>query len=687
MKPKISCLSYVIYACLVMVPVVFFHPSYNSVKGVFLIFFVFLGWIFIYFFRRPGLSGQEWSVVVPLLFFWASGPVSLIGASSWPRGLERIVVEFGLFGFYLLALAVLGTRRSKELAARVALLPAGLIALVGILQMLTVLPLPLDRYGHPDPASFMGLSNFASEYMIILVPMALWGFAMRKRFQAPALVIIALCLLYMLFSQNRTAWVALGISLPASALLLVFWLFLRRSWPGVLERRIVVPLAVFAGIIALVMVFSGKLPALTSRARSIVNFQDASIQYRLHLWNSCFRLFQSHPIAGIGVGNLEAEVPTVWSRELEHMVLSQGLATQKAHNFFLEVLAERGVLGFAALIWLLFALGRFLAGNLRSCMNQNDFLWYLAIFSGLMSGLAGSLFSFCIQSPASGMAFWLLAGLIPIVKEESKSEPVESFRAVPFILIAVSLFSLVWFGRFAVGETYELRALEHVMKGEKESAFRSYSRALRIYPHLPVARERLAALLAEKGETDAAIRELQQVFSLLPHSVPSRDLLASLLARRGGYSEAAVELERILGLVNSPRQRNRFLTRLTGLAVLSGQYETAAGYGREAVALDPADPATHFYFGLASLGLGEVSDARRSLEESVRIQPDSAWGWYYLGISYHREKKEELSRSAFRRAVALDERLQEYAERSQWILPGHILGQKEYDPEHQPGMP
>jgi len=176
------------------------------VKSVFLIFFVFLGWGLIFFLGRPGLSRQKWSVILPLVVFWISGPVSLIGASSWPRGVERIAVETGLFGFYLLALVVLGTRRLQESAARVAMLPAGLIALVGILQLLRVFPLPLDRYGNPDPASFMGLSNFASEYMIILVPLALWAFVMRMRFQVPALVIIALCLLYVLFSQNRTAW-------------------------------------------------------------------------------------------------------------------------------------------------------------------------------------------------------------------------------------------------------------------------------------------------------------------------------------------------------------------------------------------------------------------------------------------------------------------------------------------------
>lgn len=667
-------LTYVIYISILFVPLVFFHPSYNTIKGTALLLGTFIGWLVLGKGKRIGI-GNVWYIVIPFLAFWVSGLISLPGTISWIRGLERISLGFGMFSFYFLVRAGLPHRREQEYAARLVLIPAGIIALIGFLQLARIAPLPLDRYGQPDPASVMGLSNFASEFMMILIPLAFFGFAMRKRFQLPALIAGTLCIVYVAISQNRTAWVSLGASFLAGLLLLGYRLFFRKQWSGVQDRRIIVPLAVFAGIGALVIVLTASPPALVARARSIFHFGDASIQYRLNLWSSCWQLFREHPIRGIGVGNLEAEVPTVWNSELEHMALSQGLATQRAHNIFLEVLAERGMIGLAALLWLLATVAYTLWRKLRAQKEPGDFFWYLGISAGVFAGFVGSCFSFPLQSPASGMAFWLLVAVVSPSEKPSDNEtvPGKYSKLIPLACIGISGFSLFWFGRFALAETFELRALEQVQRGNHRAAVASYSRALEMYPYLPVARQRRASFFIGQGNYDAAIADLEKTLSILPHSIGAREQLASLLARGGHYSRAMAELAHVLPLLHSPGQRGRVMIRATGFSILSKEYSKAHEYGREAVRLNPSDPAAHFYFGLASLLAGEVIPARKSFEESVRLRPDSAWSWYYLGIAYAQGKDKELSREAFRRAVALDGRMKAYTDRDRWLSPGQAL--------------
>ncbi|MDD5224023.1 MAG: O-antigen ligase family protein [bacterium] len=654
-----------VYTALLIVPLVFFHPAYNSIKGLILLFLVFLC-VAVFALKGPAFSRSDGFRILPFIFFTMTGLVSILGTSSWRQGLEACSLEFAFLGFYLAAGRVLAERDAADKAAFLAIIPAGIVAGIGILQWIRVLPVPLDRYGQEDLSSLFGLSNYASDYLAVIAPLAFWGLFLGNRKKIPALLVTFLIVAYVIFSQNRTAWVALGLSFAVCAVIFLSKaLFTRKiAWKWS-DSRVWGTLAIIAGIL-LIIIFTRPGAAVVSRIGSVSNFQEASIAYRLNLWEACLKLFQKHPVRGVGIGGLENSVPTVWNRELENMAVSAGLATQKAHNYYLQVLAERGVPGALGLLWLLFSVGYFLWRRFRSAENAEEFFWLLGIAGGLLAGLIGSVFGFVLQSPASGMVFWFLAALLSSGRPCGDDlKPGLFSRVLIWVFVAFCGLLLWQYTRYVAGGAFELRGLEAVISGQKDQALREYDRALRAYPDLPISLERRAQIRLESGgDLALAATDLKKSLEILPRQVGTRELLSQVLARRGQYPEAASELEQALGLLKSPEQRGRILARLTGYYLLGGDLPRAMERGRETVELNPDDPAGQFYFGLANLFSGRLEPARAGLLAAVRLEPNSAWSWYYLGSLYFQSGQEEEGRKAWQRSQALDSGMKKYLDRN-----------------------
>lgn len=179
------------------------------------------------------------------------------------------------------------------------------------------------------------------EFQIPLLLTLFYGFAATAT--AAALVM----------SWSRGAWLAFGL---AAAVVLV-----------TLPRKLWVSAALVAvlGMAATGAVLSGRLPAsITERIGSaftdLVNVSDVrgvavssenyAVIERLAHWQAAVEMARLSPWTGVGLGNYEVVYPQVrlmaWKFPLGH-----------AHNYYLNVLAEAGMIGAAAYgaMWLIMA--------------------------------------------------------------------------------------------------------------------------------------------------------------------------------------------------------------------------------------------------------------------------------------------------------------------------------------------
>jgi O-antigen ligase len=154
---------------------------------------------------------------------------------------------------------------------------------------------------------------------------------------------------YLLFA--RMASLVFAITTVAICLLnLAYW----RRWIAVMG------LAVAGGAVMI----ATNLRMVTFVASTFFDrSQNSGIDYRLRIWGDAWRMFRAHPILGIGVGTFDEAAYQVPGNTLNQDFHLHGW---HAHNLPLHVLAETGVLGLAAWVFLWYVVVRALVRTWRS---------------------------------------------------------------------------------------------------------------------------------------------------------------------------------------------------------------------------------------------------------------------------------------------------------------------------------
>jgi hypothetical protein len=122
---------------------------------------------------------------------------------------------------------------------------------------------------------------------------------------------------------------------------------------------------------------------------------------RLELWGAALRLIQAHPLLGVGPDNF---------RHLYGGLL--GLETWdervQANNLYLEVLADVGVIGFTAFLWLTSAP---LVAAVRAFRSRSAY-WVLGVGLGVVAFLVHGLLDSFLAFTPTALLFWILLGYL-----------------------------------------------------------------------------------------------------------------------------------------------------------------------------------------------------------------------------------------------------------------------------------
>jgi O-antigen ligase len=181
---------------------------------------------------------------------------------------------------------------------------------------------------------------------------------------AGALFVVALAVLLAVFPRAQRGVTRLGLAaLIAAEAAGVIYSFSRASYFGAIA--VIAVFAVrrsFRGLIGAAMAIGCILPllpaAVTARFTSATNANglNVSSNLRLDLWISAIRMFDAHPILGVGYRNFAAQLPAYFDGSYYSTTLLQFQDLSYAHNTFLSVLAETGLVG-AFLVGILITMG------------------------------------------------------------------------------------------------------------------------------------------------------------------------------------------------------------------------------------------------------------------------------------------------------------------------------------------
>lgn len=276
----------------------------------------------------------DWFWVVFLAVASIASYFALLPDQSWRFFRREFLIWAGLY--FLLIHNLENTAQVKRICA-VLLLSLTAVSTVGTIDFFR----GVGIWKGWRTASILETPGHAAYFALMLLPLSLAAFFFFD--SLPKKLLLALSLAaggsFLLMTLSRGAW--LGVMVAA---LLV----------GILKDR---KFLIF--LLAAVLLTGVLLPQilisrqqLYGRGREKFSAVEKDTGFRLYVWRSALNMIKDHPILGIGPGdnNFMAEYP-----QYMHPQAFPTSRYHNAHNFYLQVAVEMGILGFLAFFSLILA--------------------------------------------------------------------------------------------------------------------------------------------------------------------------------------------------------------------------------------------------------------------------------------------------------------------------------------------
>jgi len=208
----------------------------------------------------------------------------------------------------------------------------------------------------------------------------------------------------LLISSSEGGYVAFGAGLV--------FLFLAKRFRGAI---VILAAAVVIGGVAVGLVSSlGPGSAEPNSVPLASSELSPSILLRLDAWEKTLEMFTDFPVTGTGLGTFQWAFAGYQRR-------GEWLSWAHAHNDYLQVLAEAGLVGALLLTW---ALWVFIRRVMRPALarKSHHLRWTtVAIAAGVFAMLIHSVVDFNLQTPSNAALFAILVGLLTAAAQDESS--------------------------------------------------------------------------------------------------------------------------------------------------------------------------------------------------------------------------------------------------------------------------
>lgn len=254
--------------------------------------------------------------------------------------------------------------------------------------------------GDSRASGFFGHPMTFAGYFCIYLPVLLVCFLEQKiygEWRWLAGGSFALGLVALLFNATRGAWLAL-----VPVLLFILGYYLLKG-----NRLAILCLAVF---IAAGAGLSQYQPFL-QRLATITDTKYQSNTERLLIWNSAYTMFKDHPTLGVGLGQYKDNYQKKYiSPKAKEPYLSH------AHNNFLQMLAENGIVGFVGFLTLLACFIGYSFKRFWQEKNPYALMMGMATLALILQGCTEYNFG----NSAVMKSFWLVQGCLLVLSYVDK---------------------------------------------------------------------------------------------------------------------------------------------------------------------------------------------------------------------------------------------------------------------------
>ena len=255
----------------------------------------------------------------------------------------------------------------------------------------------IDDYRSTGP---IGDPNFFAQIMVVLIPICLERTLHEKRINLRlfALWSLSVSVLTVLFTYSRGGFLAMAVGVLA---LMIFY-------P---PKQFQLPIIIFGVVVFAVLLppnYSSRLLTITDlfKPRGTLRIEERSLQGRLSENLTAVEMIKAHPLFGVGLNSFKFLFPEYSKR----LGLALVATEREAHNLYLEVAAETGVIGFSMLvIVLVVCLTTMFRG--RAALVRVGASEYAGMVTGFLGGFIAYFTAALFIHNAFPRYFYLLIGI------------------------------------------------------------------------------------------------------------------------------------------------------------------------------------------------------------------------------------------------------------------------------------
>lgn len=368
----------------------------------------FLALGFLIFVRKIIYNKEDFKVTkfgLPLFLFFIYSLINTFTSVNIMGSIRDLALNTA--GLFFVFAMVNSLEKKENLNVFVSLLLVGalLAGLVGIRQIftgVTMRPEWTDVENSQNIAvrvySVFTNPNIFAEYLVLMIPLGVGLMWQTKNMKKKFAFLFALGVLFLalLMTMSRGGW--LGIFCAALVFILV------------VDKRLLL-----LGIPAFILLILFLPDSILNRFLSIGSSVDSSILYRLKMYGITFQVIRDNFINGVGFGYIP------FKQTFESYIRTMPI--YHAHNTFLEIFAEGGIIGITIFLGLVISLIKNAYAHL--CKSSDKYIKYLGAgaLASIFGILANGMTEHILYMPRIIFSFWILAGIIlSLIRIEIKSE-------------------------------------------------------------------------------------------------------------------------------------------------------------------------------------------------------------------------------------------------------------------------
>ncbi|HNS32794.1 MAG TPA: O-antigen ligase family protein [bacterium] len=450
------------------------NKVFNFNRHSFRVFLLFAGWILLSALMAPVKHGAAKQLEEYLLYFM----IFVCAMNS--------VIEKKWFYFWL---------------------GAGFIAsLLAIFQFFGELKYPVSTFGNPN--------FFAGHIMMLIVISfsAIFSETIEKKERAAFIVFLAAAFTALILVKSRAAIFATFFGISTVMLIVNSKGSFIKKW-GFFIFLFAVAVFLFP---------------------TIHNWFTTNI--RVYLWRGTLAMIKRNPVTGWGLGNFVFFYP--YFRIKEYFLQAESTpTTTHAHNEYLHIWSETGILGLFLFIALLAVIVFLLRKSVKKDCFEN--IVFIGVIGGFAAVLIDNIFSTNLRNPSTAMYFWFLMGLSAgKIKQQETSLDVSKILWYTILLVSLVMCVFTSFYR-VLPEVYLKRGIWAKDNGNAGEAIDNYLVVSSINPYNYISRYKLAYVYGETGRLEESKKVYLEIHNgIFPHFAKLDANLGTVYLRQGAYTEA-----------------------------------------------------------------------------------------------------------------------------------------------------